>query len=279
MLWRLLLLIPSHARPAVEQRLVKHDTDFFALCYSPESVAGHKTQFSGKSFLAVVNRSLLSTRHLADTITLVVPVGDNGCTSLARTIPHIRIHHISVDVAAHGSWVNTMQHLKLMYMQSTHFAKYVYFELDMIMTPGAGFRVRNAFELNHAFDVAYTYRGKSAVYGSANTGLILYRRSEAMFRWVNEVNKMTARIINDKNESSSSVGAHNQVAVDRLGANNIKIGDVFSHAGTGATIFALSRRPLNTDGNCSKPHGPGAILHFNARSKPKILNRDCDKFL
>ena len=57
------LMLVMQAGPAVAQRLVKHDKDFFALCYSPESVAGHKTQFSGESFLAVVHGSPLALIH------------------------------------------------------------------------------------------------------------------------------------------------------------------------------------------------------------------------
>ena len=145
----------------------------------------------------------------------------------------------------------------------------------MIILPGAGEHVHDVFEKDRQ-STSYTYRGKSS-WGSVNTGLILYRRTAAMFEWLSAVSTVTSELVFERNETFSRAGAQNQLAIDKLGAENVPFGESYAHAPTGAKIFSISRDLLNGPGNCCGPRR-SAVLHFNADTKPNILHSCCTSY-
>ena len=123
--------------------------------------------------------------------------------------------------------------------QNDSYDKFVYFELDMIILPGAGEHVHDTFDRHKHFDVAYTYRNPGDPLiernGSMNTGVILYRRTAAMFGWLSAVTSATFQLVQTATESGPVIeGGHNQLAIDSLGAAKLRFGASYTHPATNA---------------------------------------------
>ena len=250
---------------------------YYALCYSPTTVSGANSQFTGdEGFANVLRRTLPATKNWASPVTLVVPKDDVICSHVAKAYDHITTFTVGKNISQDESWVNTMQSLQELFMTETQSLMFVYFELDMIILPGAGRVVESIFR-NHSFDVAYTYRGKSE-YGSVNSGLILYRRTKNMFKWLRAVSQKTAQIIRDRREGGTKAGAQNQLAIDALGAENVAYGELYRDSSTSAEILSMPRTWLNGNADCCS-YGQALVLHFNAETKVKILGNCCEVLL
>ena len=246
----------------------------------PNESAGRLSQFSNEKFDELARRSLLSARHWGVHTSVVIPRGDYGCEKLVRSIPSASVFHISINAENQGSWVKTMLQLKLAYMTRTHFAEYVYFEMDMLILPGASMAVQSVFSQSPEFDVAYTYNGHSGGAASLNTGIVLYRRTQQMFSWHEAVTKNTAEVTQEwkREHGRHTFGGQNQVAIDRIGAQNIPWGTMYEHNITHAKIFSMPRKVLNGGSDCCDT-GEALVLHFRGMTKKRILDECCDKYV
>ena len=181
--------------------------------------------------------------------------------------------------------MNTVQLLQELYMKLAPqiYDKFVYFELDMLILPGAGRMIREVFEINGRFDVAYTYREEndplSERYGSMNTGIVMLRRTQAMYAWCEVVTEKTKVVVAEHLQRGPVVlGGQNQVAIDRLGAKALKFGTHLIYNQTNTTILSLPVKGFDGTDCCNVANG-AAVLHFRGSVKQGILNACCRKLV
>lgn len=81
---------------------------YYALCYSPSTVSGANSQFTGDGGFAdkVSRRTLPATKKWASLVTLVVPKDDVICSHVAESYDYITTFAVEKNVSKDESWVN-----------------------------------------------------------------------------------------------------------------------------------------------------------------------------
>ena len=189
---------------------------------------------------------------------------------LATTQPHMQLRKFPVLMnRSKQCWVVHVELLKHAFLQiQPQGALCVYVELDQLFLPGAGSEFQAVFA-SRSFDIAYTYNRKRTQFGSTNTGVILFRASDRVTRWLKLMASTTSSLT-----KYSCKGGENQKVIDRymphLEWNQNRVID-------GLSILSLPYPgPLNFNavGCCSIPDGI-FVVHLKSRKKAFALSSCC----
>ena len=247
-------------------------THFFTVLFDQlgKTVSGG-WQYSQMMKLATL--SMASSANLNSTLFVVVYETYKNLQALERRItaqPHMQVEKIP-DAKVHSvCWVVQMELLKLAFLQrQPEGTLCIYVELDQLFLPGAGLAFGAVFATS-SFDIAYTYNRARGGFGSVNTGVILFRASERVTRWL-KLMAQTSSTLTGKNRCK---GGENQRAIDHY-VPHLNWGDHFR--GNGTSIFALPYPgPLNynTAGCCTIPNGI-FVAHLKSLKKEFALSSCC----
>lgn len=251
---------------------------FFTVLFEPNEIGGSGGwKPDPMSTMKFASLALASAANLKGDFVLVIPQifkHRQVLHALIETYQHMAVEEIPdgeifKPQESRTNWVLQVERLKLAFLRRMPKGKQcIYVELDQLYLPGSG-QAFEAIFASQAFDIAYTYKKTRDTFGSTNTGVILFRTSENVLQWQENITKKTSELTGRKCQ-----GGENQLAIDRF-VPHLAWGKRFFYSGV--WIYALQYPgPLNENTiDCCTLASGTFIAHFKSHKKPLAMSSCC----